>query len=65
MRIGMIYSCKWSHGHGRRTYQGWDMLLFLGMKDNEYLFYDIVSSTKCMLGKGLIRHCKEINLEEV
>ena len=68
MQVGQLYSCKWRN----RSYntdclyeeRGWDMLMFLGMKGTEYLFYDILASTKCMLAEGLIRHCKEINLEE-
>jgi len=65
MQIGQIYSCKWGTMTPKGTsVRGWDMLMFLGMKGTEYLFYDILASTKCMLAEGLIKHCKEINLEE-
>ena len=68
MQVGQIYSCKWknrTHNTDRPNVErGWDMLMFLGMKGNDYLFYDILASTKCMLAEGLIKHCKEITLEE-
>jgi len=66
MQIGQLYSCKWSSCRGGRV-RGWEMLLFLGNKsddDSRYLFYDVLKGNKCMLVEGLIRHCKEINLEE-
>lgn len=66
MKVGQIYNCKWatiSHSNGTSV-RGWDMLMFLGMKRDGYLFYDILAGTKCLLADGLIRHCKEITLEE-
>ena len=65
MQIGQLYSCKWGTMTPKGTsVRGWDMLMFLGMCNEHYLFYDILASTKCMLAEGLIRHCKEITLEE-
>ena len=65
MKVGQIYSCKWvTHPPKDTSVRGWDMLMFLGMKGTGYLFYDILASTKCMLAEGLIKHCKEITLEE-
>ena len=63
MQVGQLYSCKWNINRVSSD-RGWDMLMFLGMKGTEYLFYDILASTKCMLAEGLIKHCKEITLEE-
>ena len=71
MTAGMIYSCKWNH-LGRAI--GWDMLLFLrtetlvgchGNIHTNYRFYDITSGEERLLDKGLIKHCKELNLEEI
>ena len=74
MKAGMIYSCKWHHGHGKRTYMGWDMLMFLGTKpvayegghtEDAYYFYDIMQGENVLLDNQIIKHCKELILEEV
>ena len=74
MKAGMIYSCKWQHGHGRRVRMGWDMLMFLrivntayegGIVKPAYLFLDLTQGERVTLDEGLIKHCKELILEEV
>ena len=66
MQIGQLYSCKWGTLTAKGTsVRGWDMLMFLGMKGSRYYqFYDILRGSKCVLDEGIIKHCKEINLEE-
>ncbi len=64
MEVGKLYSCKWKVW-AIKGERGWDMLMFLGMKGSRYyLFYDVLRGQKCVLDDGIIRHCKEINLEE-
>jgi len=71
MQVGSIYSCKWTTSIHSNIERGWDMLMFLGNepvyhdkdKGDLYLFYDILRGSKCVLDEGLIKHCKEINLE--
>ena len=74
MTAGLIYSCKWRHGFGSRTYCGWDMLLFLGIETikhshdeyvTNYRFLDILQGEERLLDETLIKYCKELFLEEV
>ena len=66
MQVGQIYSCKWGTMTPNGTsVRGWDMLMFLGTKESRYYhFYDILRGSKCVLDEGIIKHCKEITLEE-
>ena len=69
MTAGLIYSCKWRHGFGSRTYCGWDMLMFLRKEtitlSTHYRFYDIVAGEERLLDETLVKYCKELFLEEV
>lgn len=73
MTAGLIYSCKWRHGFGSRTYCGWDMLLFIrkeytysgGKLLTNYRFHDMLQGETRLLDEGLVKHCKELFLEEV
>ena len=73
MQAGLIYSCKWQH-QWMKEIQGWDMLLFLrtetidrkdGVIVANYRFYDILLGKERLLDEGLIKFCKELNLEEI
>ena len=65
MQIGLLYSCKWTTSLHSDIERGWDMLMFLGAKGSRYYyFYDILRGSKCVLDEGIIKHCKEITLEE-
>ena len=73
MQAGLIYSCKWQHQWVKQI-QGWDMLLFLrtetidrkdGVIVTNYRFYDILMGKERLLDEGLIKFCKELNLEEI
>ncbi len=73
MQAGLIYSCKWQH-QWMKEIQGWDMLLFLrtetidrkdGVIVTNYRFYDILLGKERLLDEGLIKFCKELNLEEI
>ena len=69
MTAGLLYKCRWKRRHGNRIYNGWDMLLFLGIErihredgvviDN-YRFHDVLNNDSILLDKGLIRYCEEI-----
>ena len=64
MKIGKLYSCKWTPFHSSKE-RGWGMLMFLGAKGSRYYeFYDILRGSKCVLDKGITKHCKEITTEE-
>ncbi len=74
MTAGLIYSCKWRHGFGSRTYCGWEMLMFLrketinrsdGVVVTNYRFHDIMTGETRLLDESLIKYCKELDLEEV
>ena len=74
MTAGLIYSCKRRYGHGKRSCCGWEMLMFLGTRTinrsdgvtiTNYRFYDILQGETRLLDEGLVKYCKEINLEEV
>jgi len=77
MTAGLIYSCKWRNtwsGYGKRTYCGWDMLMFLrtetficsvGVVVTNYRFHDIMTGETRLLDESLIKYCKELDLEEV
>ncbi len=69
MTAGLLYKCKWRHGHGHRTYQGWNLLLFLGVETinrsdgvviNNYRFHDVIKNESVLMDKGLIKYCEEI-----
>ena len=73
MTAGLIYSCKWQH-QWMKQIQGWDMLLFLrtetidrkdGVIVTNYRFYDILMGKERLLDEGLVKFCKELNLEEI
>ena len=73
MKAGLIYSCTWEHQWMKQR-QGWDMLLFLrtetidrkdGVIVTNYRFYDILMGKERLLDEGLIKFCKELNLEEI
>ena len=73
MQAGLIYSCKWQHQWVKEI-QGWDMLLFLrtetidrkdGVIVTNYRYYDILMGKERLLDEGLIKFCKELNLEEI
>ena len=65
MQVGQLYSCKWTSSPISTIERGWDMLMFLGTKGSRYYhFYDIMRGSKCVLDGGIIKHCKEITLEE-
>ena len=73
MQAGLIYSCKWQHQWVKQI-QGWDMLLFLrtetidrkdGVIVTNYRFYDMLMGKERLLDEGLIKFCKELNLEEI
>lgn len=74
MTAGLLYSCKWRTNRWRKRDHGWDMLMFLrtetinradGVVITNYRFYDIASGEERLLDEGLIRYCKELNLEEL
>ena len=73
MKAGLIYSCTWEHQWMKQR-QGWDMLLFLrtetidrkdGVIVTNYRFYDILMGKERLPDEGLIKFCKELNLEEI
>ena len=68
MKAGLIYSCTWEH-QWMKQIQGWDMLLFLRKEtttlSTHYRFYDILMGKERLLDEGLIKFCKEVNLEEI
>ena len=76
MKVGLLYSCKWTsatHYQDFTIERGWDMLMFLGTRIihrsdgvvvTNYRFYDVLTGETRIFDKGLIKHCKEITLEE-
>ncbi len=74
MTAGLIYSCKWRHGFGSRTYCGWEMLMFLRKETikhshdeyvTNYRFLDILQGEERLLDETMIKYCKELFLEEI
>lgn len=68
MKIGELYSCKWTPFHSSKE-RGWDMLMLIGVDYVDivpvrYMFYDLIHGAKRTISASLARHCKEINLEE-
>jgi hypothetical protein len=61
MQVGSIYSCKWLH---RQHEYGWDMLVFLGMMGDAYLFYDMLKCEKKLIHQKLTQYCKQLNAED-
>lgn len=78
MTAGSLYTCKWRTNRWNKENNswdhGWEMLMFLrtetikrvdGVIITNYRFYDIMSGKERLLDKGLIRYCRELNLEEL
>lgn len=73
LKIGQLYKCKWCY-RSQPDFMGWDMIMFLGTETvkhshdecvTSYLFHDVLQGERRLLDEGLIRFCKELNLEEL
>ena len=66
MKIGKLYSCKWTPFHSSKE-RGWDLLILIDIHtdlQNRYVFYDLIHGARRHLSEGLTKHCKEITTEE-